>query len=223
MRPWRLRGCLCSSRGSRSCELHATKADDLPSEFFSQVSFMASLTAHSLPALPRRSSRRASGRCSAVQQAAPAPAPVVVAPASQRASQATAVSELTPLVAPAPLWTVADAAAMTVAPAPTASESGLPEGSSWRYSEFINAVQRGKVERVRFAKDGSALQLTAVDGCVRRRSPTVLWQALGRPAVTRRGRLTPPLTDPLPVASPSPAPGHQAPCDCGAAQRPRPG
>jgi len=60
---------------------------------------------------------------------------------------------------------------MAVAPAPTASESGLPEGSSWRYSEFINAVQRGKVERVRFAKDGSALQLTAVDG---RRATVVL-------------------------------------------------
>lgn len=42
--------------------------------------------------------------------------------------------------------------------------SGLPEGNQWRYSEFINAVQRGKVERVRFAKDGTQLQLTAVDG-----------------------------------------------------------
>ena len=42
--------------------------------------------------------------------------------------------------------------------------SGLPEGNQWRYSEFIEAVQRGKVERVRFAKDGTQLQLTAVDG-----------------------------------------------------------
>jgi len=40
----------------------------------------------------------------------------------------------------------------------------LPEGNQWRYSEFINAVTAGKVERVRFAKDGSQLQLTAVDG-----------------------------------------------------------
>ncbi|KAM1969078.1 hypothetical protein COP2_016419 [Malus domestica] len=40
----------------------------------------------------------------------------------------------------------------------------LPEGSQWRYSEFLNAVKKGKVERVRFVKDGSALQLTAVDG-----------------------------------------------------------
>lgn len=44
------------------------------------------------------------------------------------------------------------------------AESGLPEGNQWRYSEFVNAVQSGKVERVRFAKDGSQLQLTAVDG-----------------------------------------------------------
>ena len=48
---------------------------------------------------------------------------------------------------------------------------GLPEGNTWRYSEFINAVMKGKVERVRFAKDGSALQLTAVDG--RRASVTL--------------------------------------------------
>ena len=41
---------------------------------------------------------------------------------------------------------------------------GLPEGNNWRYSEFIKAVMSGKVERVRFSKDGSALQLTAVNG-----------------------------------------------------------
>ena len=45
-----------------------------------------------------------------------------------------------------------------------AAASGLPEGTQWRYSEFINAVQNGKVERVRFSKDGAQLQLTAVDG-----------------------------------------------------------
>ena len=44
------------------------------------------------------------------------------------------------------------------------SGSDLPEGNQWRYSEFIDAVQGGKVERVRFAKDGAQLQLTAVDG-----------------------------------------------------------
>ncbi|KAL9268952.1 ATP-dependent zinc metalloprotease FTSH, chloroplastic-like protein [Drosera capensis] len=42
--------------------------------------------------------------------------------------------------------------------------SDLPESGQWRYSEFLNAVKKGKVERVRFAKDGSVLQLTAVDG-----------------------------------------------------------
>lgn len=44
------------------------------------------------------------------------------------------------------------------------SSAALPEGNQWRFSEFINAVNAGKVERVRFAKDGSQLQLTAVDG-----------------------------------------------------------
>ena len=57
-------------------------------------------------------------------------------------------------------------AAPTSAPSvyATADASGLPEGTQWRYSEFIDAVQGGKVERVRFSKDGSQLQLTAVDG-----------------------------------------------------------
>jgi cell division protease FtsH len=48
--------------------------------------------------------------------------------------------------------------------APPVKASDLPEGANWRYSEFINAVKAGKVERVRFAKDGSQLQLTATDG-----------------------------------------------------------
>ena len=49
--------------------------------------------------------------------------------------------------------------------------NGLPEGNNWRYSEFIKAVMGGKIERVRFSKDGSQLQLTAVDG--RRASVTL--------------------------------------------------
>lgn len=54
---------------------------------------------------------------------------------------------------------------LLTAPKPQSqSTSDLPEGSQWRYSEFLNAVKKGKVERVRFSKDGSALQLTAVDG-----------------------------------------------------------
>eukprot|EP00191_Tetraselmis_sp_GSL018_P016922 CAMPEP_0177592656 /NCGR_PEP_ID=MMETSP0419_2-20121207/8681_1 /TAXON_ID=582737 /ORGANISM="Tetraselmis sp., Strain GSL018" /LENGTH=705 /DNA_ID=CAMNT_0019083547 /DNA_START=94 /DNA_END=2211 /DNA_ORIENTATION=+ len=52
-----------------------------------------------------------------------------------------------------------------------ASNSQLPEGSQWRYSDFIKAVENGRVERVRFSKDGSQLQLTAVDG---RRAQVVL-------------------------------------------------
>eukprot|EP00892_Ulva_mutabilis_P007098 jgi/Ulvmu1/4760/UM020_0045.1 len=58
------------------------------------------------------------------------------------------------------------------APAPaTTSSSGLPEGNQWRYSEFISAVENGKVERVRFSKDGAQLQLTAIDG---RRAQVIL-------------------------------------------------
>lgn len=56
----------------------------------------------------------------------------------------------------------------TLASAPavaaTQNASDLPEGTQWRYSEFINAVTNGKIERVRFSKDGAQLQLTAVDG-----------------------------------------------------------
>ena len=52
-----------------------------------------------------------------------------------------------------------------------ADPNALPEGNTWRYSEFIRAVMGGKVERVRFAKDGTSLQLTAVDG---RRSQVTL-------------------------------------------------
>jgi cell division protease FtsH len=55
--------------------------------------------------------------------------------------------------------------------APEVKEFTLPEGTQWRYSEFIAAVEKGKVERVRFSKDGSQLQLTAVDG---RRATVVL-------------------------------------------------
>lgn len=53
----------------------------------------------------------------------------------------------------------------------SSNKSGLPEGNTWRYSEFLDAVQSGKVERVRFSKDGGALQLTATDG--RRASVTL--------------------------------------------------
>ena len=48
--------------------------------------------------------------------------------------------------------------------AQVSQEFQLPEGNNWRYSEFITAVEKGKVERVRFSKDGQALQLTASDG-----------------------------------------------------------
>lgn len=46
-----------------------------------------------------------------------------------------------------------------VAPAVKGGDFQLPEGNQWRYSEFINSVQAGKVERVRFSKDGGQLQV----------------------------------------------------------------
>lgn len=44
------------------------------------------------------------------------------------------------------------------------STPDIPDGNQWRYSEFLNAVKTGKVEKVKFSKDGTTLQLTAVDG-----------------------------------------------------------
>jgi len=48
--------------------------------------------------------------------------------------------------------------------APALAEYRLPEGNEWRYSDFVEAVKKQQVERVRFAKDGSSLQLTAING-----------------------------------------------------------
>jgi cell division protease FtsH len=128
------------------------------------------------PALVRGSRRaaRSATRCAAASAAAPAvvapPALVVAAPASRGVSSAAPAGLAgASLAAPSPLWTLADAeAAVATATAPA---EALPEASSWRYSEFIDAVTRGKVERVRFSKDGSSLQLTAVDGCAPRGVP----------------------------------------------------
>jgi cell division protease FtsH len=64
-----------------------------------------------------------------------------------------------------------NSAPLTAPDVKTSVSSGLPEGTQWRYSEFLNSVENGKVERVRFSKDGSQLQLTAVDG---RRASVVL-------------------------------------------------
>mmetsp|Transcript_7083 Transcript_7083/g.23470 ORF Transcript_7083/g.23470 Transcript_7083/m.23470 type:complete len:726 (+) Transcript_7083:102-2279(+) len=74
-------------------------------------------------------------------------------PAAEQQQSAEQTTEAFPSLS-APSTTVAS----------TTDASGLPEGATWRYSEFIKAVLGGKVERVRFAKDGSSLQLTAVNG-----------------------------------------------------------
>ena len=41
-------------------------------------------------------------------------------------------------------------AASTEAPDVKADSSGIPEGTAWRYSEFVNAVENGKVRHVIF-------------------------------------------------------------------------
>jgi len=72
-----------------------------------------------------------------------------------------------PAAAEAPAATASAAApafAEQSVAAPAVAADALPEGTQWRYSEFVQAVEGGKVERVRFSKDGSQLQLTAVDG-----------------------------------------------------------
>ena len=56
------------------------------------------------------------------------------------------------------------------APAVKGGDFQLPEGNQWRYSEFINAVQSGKVERVRFSKEGGQLQVALLP-CSCRSSP----------------------------------------------------
>ena len=62
-----------------------------------------------------------------------------------------------------PAASVLTGAALT-APRVAAKDSGLPDDAQWRYSEFLNTVKGGKVKRVRFVKNGTTLQLTAVDG-----------------------------------------------------------
>ncbi|CAI5470244.1 unnamed protein product [Closterium sp. Yama58-4] len=72
----------------------------------------------------------------------------------------TELQAINPAAAPSALGQ----SSLTAPPVATANRLDLPESTTWRYSEFINAVQSGKVERVRFSKDGAFLQLTAIDG-----------------------------------------------------------
>ncbi|MCO5584575.1 hypothetical protein L7F22_038505 [Adiantum nelumboides] len=79
-------------------------------------------------------------------------------------------ADISPPPSPAPQLLQAQQAEQNLNPFARSSisappvKSDLPEGTQWRYSEFLNAVRKGKVERVRFSKDGTTLQLTAVDG-----------------------------------------------------------
>eukprot|EP00667_Euglena_gracilis_P018687 EG_transcript_19892 len=71
-------------------------------------------------------------------------------------------------VAPPPVQQVTQARTAQTAPLPTApvlsDVASLPDTPEWRYSDFIAAVKKGQVERVRFSRDGSTLTLTAVNG-----------------------------------------------------------
>lgn len=87
---------------------------------------------------------------------------------SSSSSSPPSISQTSPQPLPNPFSPSSLSAPTLEAPLP---KSDLPDGTQWRYSEFLNAVKKGKVERVRFSKDGSTLQLTAVDG--RRASVTL--------------------------------------------------
>eukprot|EP00240_Pyramimonas_obovata_P002828 CAMPEP_0118935160 /NCGR_PEP_ID=MMETSP1169-20130426/15025_1 /TAXON_ID=36882 /ORGANISM="Pyramimonas obovata, Strain CCMP722" /LENGTH=696 /DNA_ID=CAMNT_0006878151 /DNA_START=112 /DNA_END=2202 /DNA_ORIENTATION=- len=103
-------------------------------------------------ALPVRKARVAPRRALAVKALATPDAMPAAPMVSIASEQSIAASRFTSLSAPQELFQIAD------------DNTDLPEGNTWRYSEFIKAVQKGKVERVRFSKDGAQLQLTAVDG-----------------------------------------------------------
>uniref|UniRef100_A0A1J3JBQ5 ATP-dependent zinc metalloprotease FTSH 1, chloroplastic n=1 Tax=Noccaea caerulescens TaxID=107243 RepID=A0A1J3JBQ5_NOCCA len=95
-------------------------------------------------------SSSSSSRALAVDEPVSVPQPVVVEAQAVKPSPSSSspFSQIQSITAPNPQ---------------AAQSSDLPDGTQWRYSEFLNAVKKGKVERVRFSKDGSVLQLTAVD------------------------------------------------------------
>jgi len=145
-------------------------------------------------AVPRQFAARSALRRNAGKAASAAPArarrSVAVRAAGNNEDKTVAIASIAAFLAAAPLAAVADDFAPPAQEAPAsalaqfqaqtqsalggdsltapdtkvADPNALPEGNTWRYSEFIRAVMGGKVERVRFAKDGASLQLTAVDG-----------------------------------------------------------
>mmetsp|Transcript_9561 Transcript_9561/g.38732 ORF Transcript_9561/g.38732 Transcript_9561/m.38732 type:complete len:719 (-) Transcript_9561:145-2301(-) len=145
-------------------------------------------------AVPRQFAARSALRRNAGKASSAAPArarrSVAVRAAGNNEDKTVAIASIAAFLAAAPLAAVADDFAPPAQEAPAsalaqfqaqaqsalsgdsltapdtkvADPNALPEGNTWRYSEFIRAVMGGKVERVRFAKDGTSLQLTAVDG-----------------------------------------------------------
>lgn len=93
-----------------------------------------------------------------------AAAPTLPCPRRRARATPSPTQDVQVLEAPSPAANPFSNALLT-APKPTSSAAAdLPEGAQWRYSEFLSAVKKGKVERVRFSKDGGLLQLTAIDG-----------------------------------------------------------
>lgn len=82
---------------------------------------------------------------------------------SQAPHEATSAKKFTGQAMAAPP-VVAEIAQDTEVSERSNSALGLPEGANWRYKEFLDAVEGGKVERVRFSKNGQYLQATAVNG-----------------------------------------------------------
>ena len=101
----------------------------------------------------------------------PTPLPYPLHPASFSSPFASSRSPPRPPCRPSPSTPEAPTPAanpfadtLLTAPKPSTAAADIPDGGQWRYSEFLGAVKKGKVERVRFSKDGGVLQLTAVDG-----------------------------------------------------------
>ncbi|KAH7625050.1 hypothetical protein Ndes2526B_g00431 [Nannochloris sp. 'desiccata'] len=130
------------------------------------------------PALPQRSVSRLAVRVAALQQRSQEALPTQKLPMASLALVGLLASSASPALAadflpPTDTTTTTTTTSQSsfefpgadLASAPAVSSQGdLPEGTQWRYSEFIGAVKSGKIERVRFSKDGSQLQLTAIDG-----------------------------------------------------------
>ncbi|XP_078442615.1 ATP-dependent zinc metalloprotease FTSH 1, chloroplastic-like [Wolffia australiana] len=119
-------------------------------------------SARLLPSAGKRAGAAAAAAAAAIVFSAAATPAGAADPAAVPAAAAPVMEAARP--APSSSSDPFSQAALTAPNPNPKSDLGLPEGYQWRYSEFLAAVKSGKVERVRFSKDGAALQLIAVDG-----------------------------------------------------------